>query len=116
MSAWKKDDQHRLAKMIHGRINWADVYDSAMQAAEAILEAGWRPPPRIISTLEELDAQPPKTVVMTERGAVWESEKNSDTRRLTFTTELVWFVTGHEVEDDSTGVELPVTVLVEGAE
>lgn len=45
----------QLAKLVLNRDEW--------DAADTILEAGWRPPARTVSTVEELDALVAHTVV-----------------------------------------------------
>ena len=39
--------------------------------ADEIIEAGWRPPMRVISTVEELEALPGKTVIEDGDGDPW---------------------------------------------
>lgn len=40
--------------------------------ADAILAAGFRPPARVITTVEERDALPPGSVVLSDSGYAWQ--------------------------------------------
>ena len=48
----------------------------AREAAQAVIDAGWRPPMRVASTVEELDALLPRTMILDGDDDPW--VKNSD--------------------------------------
>lgn len=49
-------DRDELARLIVNR----DEFDGA----DAIVDAGWRPPARVVTTVEEVDALPDRSVVV----------------------------------------------------
>ena len=55
----------QLAQIIYDTLNmqYGD-FNMPVDAAEAILDAGWQPPARVATTVEELDALAVGTVVM----------------------------------------------------
>lgn len=76
--------------------------DRAFIYADAILAAGYRrePEPRVVTTVEELDALPLATVVQSEVGGIWEKWGKS-----------AWYETGSAQRHLSKDLELPATVL-----
>ena len=82
----------QLAELVLNRDEW--------DAADAILAAGWRPPARTVSTVEELDALAHMTVIRSALGTVMEKWQDGS-----------WRPTGmHNIWPR---VELPATVLWE---
>ena len=88
----------------------AQIINEHMEAdyamADAIIAAGWRPPARTVTTVEELDALPKESVVRnaerTELCEKWHDNK--------------WWEMGNEYSFNSDGVALPATVLYEPEE
>lgn len=106
----------RLAQIIYDTLN-GQYGDFCMpdDAADAILEAGWRPPARTITTLEELDALAVGSVVVDgdhttpDDTGLGFSEMPGVFHRFLYE----WYVVaGHGPRD----VPLPVTVLWEPEE
>ena len=58
-------DRDQLAQIIYDTLNgqYGD-FNMPDDAAEAILEAGWRPPARVVTTVEELDVLHDRTFIM----------------------------------------------------
>ena len=48
-----------------------DVMPKAEMIADAIIAAGWRPPVRVVTTVEELDALPEGSVIMEDGGRAY---------------------------------------------
>ncbi|KQU33529.1 hypothetical protein [Rhodococcus sp. Leaf233] len=70
--------------------------DSAMiRCAAAVIEAGWRPPVRIVETVEELDALPDDAAIRDRNGKLWGAKSDG-------------------VPSEALRSLLPVTVLYEG--
>lgn len=42
------------------------------ETVDDILDAGWRPPARVIETAEQRDAMPPGSVVLSDSGYAWQ--------------------------------------------
>ena len=75
-------------------------------AADAILAAGWRPPARTVTTVEELDALPVGSIVRdVERSAL--DEKWDDN---------LWAEVAYESTFSSSSIHTPATVLWEPEE
>ena len=77
--------------------------------ADVILAAGYRKP-RTVTTVEELDALPVRSVVRTERAGVYEKGCFPDEPDFPY-----WLVTGMSREFASLVLSLPATVLYEPA-
>ena len=58
----------QLAQIIYGTLNgqYGD-FNMPDDAAEAILDAGWRPPARVVTTVEELDGLADDTLLLITR-------------------------------------------------
>ena len=61
-------DRDILADLIDAHSFQAPSYSA--DAADAVIAAGWRPPPQVITTAEELDALPIGATILLERGVV----------------------------------------------
>ena len=48
-----------------------DVMPKVEMIADAIIAAGWRPPVRVVTTVEELDALPEGSVIMEDGGRAY---------------------------------------------
>lgn len=82
--------------------------DLIAEIAAAVLEAGYTKP-RQVTTVEELDALPKGVVVREDRhGLIWERQGDGEGGSF-------WVETGDEQEYQTPAIELPVTVLFEGA-
>jgi hypothetical protein len=68
--------------------------------AEAILEAGWRPPARTISARVEFEALPDRSIILTEDGDYFEKDGKS------------WWTPGSKVDFNTTPTR-PATVIYE---
>ena len=92
----------QLAQIIYDTLN-GQYGDFCMpdDAADAILEAGWRPPARTVTTVEELDALPEGTMIRDSEGTVAENWDGT------------WYVTG---AGRYWNEDLPATVLYEPEE
>ena len=60
-----------LQEIIERAILGKGIISGARDATEAIVKAGWRPPVRVIETVEELEALPGKTVIEDGDGDPW---------------------------------------------
>ena len=70
----------QLAQIIYDTLNgqYGD-FNMPDDAAEAILDAGWRPPARVVSTWEEVQSLREGTLVLIERwGRMWVYECQED--------------------------------------
>ena len=85
-----------------------DVMPKAEMIADAILAAGWRPPARTVTTVEEVEALADMTVVL-ESGLNWRFVS----RKL---DNNYWLSDGIEDAFPSMGIGLPATVLYEPEE
>ena len=100
-------DRNLLAQIIYDTLN-GQYGDFCMpdDAADAILEAGWRPPARTVTTVEELDALPVGSIVRdVERAAL--DEKWDDN---------MWAEVAYEYTFSSSSIHTPATVLWEPEE
>ena len=88
----------QLAKLIVNR----DEFDGA----DAIIAAGWRPPARTVTTVEELDALPKGSVVRGAGRAALYEKWGDDT----------WAEPGYEYTFSGCGIYPPVTVIYEPEE
>lgn len=63
-------DRDALWDLIDDRLPEMEIVrcDFAGAIADAILDAGWRPPAQVLKTVEEIDALPAGAVVLTMRG------------------------------------------------
>lgn len=68
-------DRRELHKILVGALmsHPGGIGTLPITAAAAILEAGWRKP-RVIATVEELDALAVGSVILSEHGGVWERQ------------------------------------------
>lgn len=98
----------------------------------ALVAEGWRPPPRVIETVAELDAlQPAQEVIDSGRsgatcfaaviedakGRIFERDVDNLHDEVNEGRHTGWWITGHGRDDiDSTWVAYPVTVLREPEE
>ncbi len=74
--------------------------------AQTILDAGWRPPARVVTTVEELDALPVGSIVRdVERAAI--DEKWDDN---------TWAEVAYEYTFSSSSIHTPATVIYEPEE
>lgn len=95
----------RLAQIIERALRdmWDDTTEYAKDVADAILKAGFRPPARTVTTVEELDALAEGTVIRDSEGTVAE---NGDGAWHSTDGDRYW----HEI------LALPATVLYEPKE
>ena len=97
----------RLAQIIYDVLDpqYGD-FNMPDDAATAILAAGWRPPARVVTTVEELDALPVGSVVRdVERTALCEKWDGN-----------MWADVAYEYTLSSSSIHLPTTVLYEPEE
>ena len=82
--------------------------DADYAMSDAIIAAGWRPPARTVTTVEELDALPDMTVIL-EIGRNW---------RFVFRKlgDNYWVADGIEDAYPAMDIKLPATVLYEPEE
>ena len=73
------------------------------QAADAVLAAGYRKP-RTIATVEELDALPDGSFIITEQGGYWQADKRGH-------GEIWWLEPGNPISGRSDDLTLPAMVL-----
>lgn len=92
--------------------HYDDPDDDAYALAEEIISRGWRPPARVVTTVEELDALPWRTVIREigtgPRGFIrgFISEKDDD----------LWMATGSDLLCPSSDIWLPAVILYEPEE
>ena len=94
----------QLAQIIYDTLN-GQYGDFTMpdDAADKIIRAGWRPPARTVTTVEELDALPVGSIVRdVERAAL--DEKWDDN---------MWAEVGYEPTFSSSSIHTPAIVLYE---
>ena len=72
-------------------------------AAEAILNAGWRPPARVVSTWEELEALPEESIIL-------------DAGVPAYLLDGLWSYPADQSDYEAGEIKLPVTVLYEPEE
>ena len=84
---------HRLAQVIAA-------------AADKIIRAGWRPPARTVTTVEELDALPVGSIVRDDERAALDEKWDDD----------MWAEVGYEYTFSSSSIHTPATVLWEPEE
>ena len=97
----------QLAQIIYDTLN-GQYGDFTMpdDAADKIIRAGWRPPARTVTTVEELDALPVGSIVRdVERSAL--DEKWDDN---------MWAEVAYESTFSSSSIRTPATVLWEPEE
>jgi hypothetical protein len=83
--------------------------------ADAILAAGWRPPARTVSTVEELEALPVRSVVRERDTGTLLGIETVPGVFEKFPNDLGWFcVAGHG--DRTAEIEFPATVIHEGGD
>ena len=85
------------------RRNAEVAWDEDLMLADHLLEQGWRPPARVVSTVEELDALAPNTAIRSALGTVMEKWQDGQ-----------WRPTG--MHNTWPRVELPATVIYEPKE
>ena len=99
----------QLAQIIYDTLN-GQYGDFTMpdDAADEIIRAGWRPPARIVTTVEELDALPVGSIVRDDERAALDEKWDDD----------MWAEVGYESTFYSSSIHTPATVLYEpeGAE
>lgn len=83
----------------YGDFNGSDADD----AADAIAAAGLLP--RVVETVEELDALPARAVVRESGGTVWDRASHA------YSDDLRWWQPGEEDDYPSSVITLPATVL-----
>lgn len=100
----------KLAQIIERALRnmWDDTTEYAKDVADEIQEAGWRPPARVVTTVEEVEALADMTVVL-ESGRNWcfVSRKLGNN---------YWLADGIEDAFPSVDIGLPATVLYEPEE
>ena len=100
-------DRNLLAQIIYDTLN-GQYGDFTMpdDAADEIIRAGWRPPARTVTTVEELDALPVGSIVRdVERAAL--DEKWDDN---------MWAEVAYEYTFSSSLIHTPAIVLYEPGE
>ena len=101
-----KNGRDKLAQIIYDTLNgqYGD-FTMPADAADAIIAAGWRPPARTVTTVEELDALPVGSIVRdVERAAL--DEKWDDN---------LWAEVCYESTFSSSMIHTPAIVLWEPA-
>ena len=94
----------QLAQIIYDTLN-GQYGDFTMpdDAADKIIRAGWRPPARTVTTVEQLDALPVGSIVRDDERAALD-EKWDDN---------LWAEVGYEYTFSSSSIHTPATVLWE---
>lgn len=88
------------------RRNAEVAWDDDLRLADHLLNLGWRPPARVVTTVEELDALPVGSIVRdVERAAL--DEKWDDN---------MWAEVAYEYTFSSRSIHLPALVLYEPEE
>ena len=80
--------------------------DADYATADAILAAGWRPPARVVTTVEELDALPVGSIVRDVERAALDEKWDDDT----------WAEAGYEYTFSSRSIHLPAAVIYDPEE
>lgn len=125
-------DRDTLAALLaHARRGvTAKVNDNDRAQAAAAIEAGWRPPARVIKTVAELDAlqtateisrhfeehgrTPEGVVIRTAEGRVLQRDVDNSELELAEHLHAGWWLVGSDADDiDSVELSFPVTVLLE---
>ena len=65
-----------LQEIIERAILGKGIISGARDATEAIVKAGWRPPMRVVSTVEELEALPVGAVIFNRNGESLQIQDN----------------------------------------
>ena len=96
----------QLAQIIYDTLN-GKYGDFAMpdDAADAIIRAGWRPPARTVTTVEQLDALPVGSIVRDDERAALDEKWDDD----------MWAEVCCEGTFSSSSIHTPATVLWEPA-
>lgn len=103
MAIHAADEQPFVGRMRSALTVFADLVENWDTSALAhhILAAGWRPPPQVITDPAELDALPPRSVVI----------DGCEDEILCRTQEGNWAEFGSDIMCTSAGVYLPATIL-----
>ena len=97
----------QLAQIIYDTLNWQyGDFNMPDDAAEAILDAGWRPPARVVTTVEELDGLPVGSIVRDVERAALDEKWDDDT----------WAEAGYEYTFSSRSIHLPAAVIYDPEE
>ena len=81
------------------RRNAEVAWDEDLMLADHLLEQGWRPPARVVSTVEELDALAPNTAIRSALGTVMEKGLLIATREgVMHASEGDWIIRGVQGE------------------
>lgn len=82
-----------------------EVREVALTAINVALAAGYTKP-RTISTVAELDALPPESVIQSDAGLIYEKYADEDGREYDY-----WLLPGEQRPQPATKIDLPATVL-----
>ena len=105
----------RLGLIISAYRRNAEVaWDEDLRLADHLLNLGWRPPARVVSTVEEAEALAHTSIIRTARGEFvllgkWYS-------RWTQANEICWYIFGTENDVYPLPEDFPATVLWEPEE
>lgn len=116
MSDTEARDQ--LAQIIEhaGRGHSGHIAPLAPVLAASILAAGWRPPARVVTTVEELDALPEGTVIQDILGATWTLYEGIDDGIDPYDPTNYHWAIGINGNYATWATDLPATVLYEPEE
>lgn len=94
--------RERLFHIIEAASFQASSYSAS--AANAVIAAGWRPPAEPVSTVAELVALPPLSVIVTTDGKAWQAGTldGYDVERDVLTYTRIWHPAGMDVWSYST--------------
>lgn len=96
-------DRGQLAALIDKHSFQTPSYSE--EAAGAVLAAGWRPPPRVITDVDELRGLPVGAVIIDREQIVLERGRTD------YPDDRDWFETGSAKSFTAGWAELPATVL-----
>ncbi|WP_433568116.1 hypothetical protein ACQP1O_42950 (plasmid) [Nocardia sp. CA-151230] len=115
-ASWPADEQEAFALgQTRNALERREAVQDLRRAkiADDLLAAGWRPPARIIETVEDLEALPAGAIVLETGWAGWDSDPvpNAWLRVDIEDVGLQWLDFGDSGEYDHSQIDLPVIVL-----
>jgi len=89
---WQAPETRAVAlfKLIERNADALMLPSYSVAVADALLSAGWRPPPRHIDNLSDLDQLPPGTVLRTRGGTIWVVGTNRRGGHGLLDAEIIW--------------------------
>lgn len=103
------EPRDQLAAILAERQRCCPSTGRAQANADAVIAAGWRPPPRVIETLAELEARPEWSIVR------WVAP-NGLSRGFIERFDGAWWQPGNHVRLDVARIPLPATLVAGGTE